>query len=186
MRIACPPRQEPSDDELMRLAAAGERAAYEALVRRHQRSLRAYCGRWCNSAVIGDELAQECFVEVWQRRSSYVGQGKFKSYLFQIAANRCKNQRRSEQRARAVADAARCEPPPSSDRFARAERHERLQAGLSKLPELQREALLLRYGAELDYAEIASLLEVPEPTLRSRVFLGLMKLRRWLRAEKKS
>lgn len=186
MRIAKPPQEERSDDELMRSAAAGERAAYEALVRRHQAQLRAYCGRWCGSAVLGDDLAQECFVEIWKRRSSYVGQGRFKSYLFQIAANRCKNQRRSEQRARAAVDTTRADAePPSSDRFARKERHDRLQHGLSKLPELQREAVLLRYGAELGYAEIADLLDVPEPTLRSRVFLGLMKLRRALRAEKK-
>ncbi len=188
MRIAPAPREERSDDELMGLAAAGERAASEVLVRRHQARLRAYCSRWCGSAVVGDDLAQECFVEIWRRRSSYVAQGKFSSYLFQIAANRCKNQRRSEQRARAAsADAARArEEPPSSDRFARKERHEQLQRGLSKLPEAQREAVLLRYGAELDYAEIAGLLQVPEPTLRSRVFTGLMKLRRSLRAEDES
>jgi RNA polymerase sigma-70 factor, ECF subfamily len=186
VRIAPPPREQSPDDELMRRAAAGEREAYEILVRRHQAQLRAYCGRWCGSAVAGDDLAQECFVEIWQRRSSYVAQGKFKSYLFRIAANRCKNQRRSEQRARAAVDATQVvAEPPSSDRFAIGRHRERLQQGLSKLPDLQREAVLLRYAAELDYAEIASLLEVPEPTLRSRVFLGLMKLRRSLRLEKK-
>jgi len=186
VRIAPPGWADRSDDELMRLASADERAAYEALVRRHQARLRAYCARWCGSALLGDDLAQECFVEIWQRRRAYVAQGKFKSYLFQIAANRCKNQRRSEQRATVVTDPAGVEAyaePPGSERFAIAERHERLQHGLSRLPEPQREAVLLRYSAELDYGEIASLLGVPEPTLRSRVFLGLIKLRRWLRVE---
>jgi RNA polymerase sigma-70 factor (ECF subfamily) len=65
------------------------------------------------------------------------------------------------------------------------ERQQRIQLGLSKLPEPQREAVLLRYSAELDYAQIASLLEAPEATVRSRVFLGLTKLRRLLRVEKK-
>jgi RNA polymerase sigma-70 factor (ECF subfamily) len=186
VRLALPPWDVHSDDELMRLASAGQRAAYEALVRRHQARLRAYCARWCGSAVAGDDLAQECFVEVWERRSGYVAQGKFKSYLFQIAANRCKNQVRSEQRARAATDAGGAHvhaEPPGSDRFAIAQRQERLQHGLSKLSDVQREAVLLRYSAELDYGEIASLLGVPEPTLRSRVFLGLIKLRRLLRVE---
>ena len=75
---------------------------------------------------------------------------------------------------------------PISDRFALGERHERLQMGLAKLPEPQREALLLRYSAELDYAEMAGLLGVPEATARSRVFLGLIKLRRLLRRENES
>lgn len=189
MRIGVPPLapDHRSDDELMRLAADGQRAAYEVLVRRHQARLRAFCARWSGSAVVGDDLAQECFVEVWQQRKSYVAQGKFPSYLFRIAANRCKNQRRREQRQQALTEASAREAhaePPSSERFAVRQRHQRLQHGLAKLPELQREAVLLRYSAELDYAEIADLLGVPEPTLRSRVFSGLMKLRRLLRVER--
>ena len=183
------PPNERSDDELMGLAVGGAREAYEALVRRHQARLRAYCARWCGSAVVGDDLAQECFVEIWQRRASYVAQGRFKAYLFHVAANRCKNQRRSQGRELALVDAdsteAGGEQPPSSDKFVVRERAERVEQGLAKLPEPQREAVLLRYSAELDYAEMASLLEVSEATLRSRVFLGLMKLRRLLRAEKK-
>jgi RNA polymerase sigma-70 factor (ECF subfamily) len=173
----------------MRGAVAGDRQAYEALVRRHQARVRAYCARWFGSRVVGDDLAQECFVELWQRRADYVPQGRFKAYLFHVAANRCKNQRRAQGRERSLSEAREREPtlePPSSDRFALVERQERLQQAVTKLSEAQREALLLRYSAELHYAEIAALLGVPEATARSRVFSGLMKLRRLLRAEKKS
>lgn len=178
---------ERGDDELMRLAATGERAAYEALVRRHQERVRAYCARWCGNSLVGDDVAQECFVEVWRRRESYVPQGRFKAYLFHTAANRCKNQRRAQARELAVTDAhahadARASAP-ISERIRLRERSERIERGLARLPEPQREAVLLRYCAELDYAEIASLAGVPEATARSRVFLGLMKLRRVLRAE---
>jgi RNA polymerase sigma-70 factor (ECF subfamily) len=129
-------------------------------------------------------------VEVWRRRELYVPQGKFNEYLFQIAANRCKNHRRAQGRAVGVVTAVANEPPaddsnPSSERLVLRERQQRIQLGLSKLPEPQREAVLLRYSAELDYAQIASLLEAPEATVRSRVFLGLTKLRRLLRVEKK-
>lgn len=177
-----------SDDELMQLSAAGARDAFAVLVRRHQARVRAYCARFCGSAALGDDLAQDSFVEVWRKAKSYDARGSFKAYLFHVAANRCKNQRRGDQRLRASAEAdaedrARLEQGPSSDLFALRERYGQLQAGVSKLPELQREAVLLRYSAELDYAEIAELLSVPEPTARSRVFLGLMKLRRLLCAE---
>src|SRR5688500_19671753 len=84
------PKDGRSDDELMGLAARGERDAYASLVRRHEQRLRSFCARWCGSAALGDELAQECFVELWRRRASYVPQGKLKQYLFHIAANRCK------------------------------------------------------------------------------------------------
>lgn len=183
------PAEDPrSDDELMRRAAAGSRDAFALLVKRHQARVRAYCARFCGSAALGDDLAQDSFVEVWRKARTYEARGSFKAYLFHIAANRCKNQRRGELRRRASAEAeaedrAELEQGPSSDLFALRERYGQVQAGVSKLPELQREAVLLRYSAELDYAEIAELLGVPEATARSRVFLGLMKLRRLLRPE---
>ena len=185
-RVPLPPMEpELSDDDLMRRAAQHDHAAYAVLVRRHQARVRAYCGRWCGSGVVGDDLAQECFVEVWQRRESYLPQGKFKSYLFRIAANRCKNQQRSRQREQALRDAHSARTTePESQRLLANERRERVQHGVAKLSEAQREAVLLRYSAELDYAEMAGLLDVPEATARSRVFLGLIKLRRLLRTER--
>jgi RNA polymerase sigma-70 factor, ECF subfamily len=183
-----PAPDECADDELMKRAADGDSAAFALLVRRHHERLRAFCSRWCGSAGAGDDVAQECFVEVWRRRALYVPQGKFKEYLFQIAANRCKNQRRAQGRQLGVTTAAAHEPrthdsDPSSERIVLRERQHSIQLGLSKLPEPQREAVLLRYSAELDYAQIATLLEAPEATVRSRVFLGLTKLRRLLRVE---
>lgn len=177
-----------SDDELMRLAASGERKAYESLVRRHQRSVRAFCARWCGSVSAGDDVAQECFVEVWQRRARYAAQGRFKPYLLHIAANRCKNQLRSRARERLISspdgaeDSRRGADGRRSDSYV-VQGGDRLQIALSRLPELQREAVLLRYGAELSYLEVGEALGVVEATARSRVFLGLMKLRRLLRAE---
>jgi RNA polymerase sigma-70 factor, ECF subfamily len=173
-----------SDDELMGLAARGDREAYGSLVRRHEQRLRAFCARWCGSAALGDELAQECFVELWRRRGSYAPQGKLKQYLFHIAANRCKNQLRAQRREQdALGEPEPRESERTSERLAIQQRSARLQQGLDRLPEPQREAVLLRYSAELDYAEIAGLLGAPEPTIRSRVFQGLIKLRRLLRGE---
>ncbi len=100
-------------------------------------------GRWCGSSVVGDDLAQECFVELWQRRASYVPQGKFKAYLFHVAANRCKNQRRAQGRELALtnSDVAETVRAPSSDRFVVRERTERVEQGLAKLPTPQLDQL---------------------------------------------
>jgi RNA polymerase sigma-70 factor, ECF subfamily len=187
LRRAPPYADERSDDELMRLSTLGDAAAYEILVRRHQRPLRAYCARFAGSSQLGDDLAQECFVEIWRRRADYRPSGQFRSYLFHVAANRCKNQRRSDGRSRALYDSELVtshEPAPRSDRFATAGRSEELERALSKLPEAQRATVLLRYSAELGYAEIAHALGVPEATARSRVFSALIRLRKLLRQEK--
>jgi RNA polymerase sigma-70 factor (ECF subfamily) len=188
LRIA--PHPEPSeesagDDELMQRARGGDRGAYASLVRRHQRSLRAFCARWCGSESAGDDVAQECFVELWQQRESYEPQGKLKQYLFRIAANRCKNQRRRRARELTLVQG---EPVAGGadgpEQIVARERRHRLGRGLARLPDSQREAILLRYSAELDYREIGELLGAPEPTIRSRVFLGLSKLRKLLRSER--
>jgi RNA polymerase sigma-70 factor (ECF subfamily) len=168
----------------MALAARGERQAYGELVRRHEQRLRAFCARWCGSAALGDEVAQECFVELWQQRQRYVAQGKLRPYLFHLAANRCKNQRRAQRREQDRLPAPdEGEVERISERLMIRQQSGRVQSGLERLPGPQREAVLLRYSAELEYAEIASLVGAPEPTVRSRVFQGLIKLRRLLRGE---
>lgn len=173
-----------SDDELMALAARGQRQAYADLVRRHQQRLRAFCARWCGSAALGDEIAQECFVALWRERERYVPKGKLRSYLFHLAANRCKNQRRAQRREQdRLSPVDEGDVERISERLMIRQQSARVQRGLERLPELQREAVLLRYSAELEYAEIASLVGAPEPTVRSRVFQGLIKLRRQLRGE---
>ena len=88
-----------NDDELMGLAAAGRREAFELLVLRHQRSVRNLCSRLCGSSAVGDDLAQDVFVALWQLRHSYEARGRFKSYLYAIAISRGKNLRRDNWRA---------------------------------------------------------------------------------------
>jgi RNA polymerase sigma-70 factor (ECF subfamily) len=169
----------------MALAARGERQAYADLVRRHEQRLRAFCARWCGSAALGDEIAQECFVALWQERERYVPKGKLRSYLFHLAANRCKNQKRAQRREQdRLSPVDEGDVERISERLMIRQQSARVQRGLERLPERQREAVLLRYSAELEYAEIACLVGAPEPTVRSRVFQGLIKLRRQLRGER--
>ena len=62
------------DDRLARLAAAGDTAAFAALVERHERSLRNFLGRLDPAA--GDDLAQETFIRAWRSARSFAGRGR--------------------------------------------------------------------------------------------------------------
>jgi len=64
------------------------------------------------------------------------------------------------------------------DRLVAAERQRKLYDLVQKLPEAQRHAILLRYSADLEYAEIAAITDKPEATIRSRVFFGLSRLKK--------
>jgi RNA polymerase sigma-70 factor (ECF subfamily) len=174
---------EQPDDDLMQLAAGGVSAAFAELVRRYQERVRSYCTRWCGDSSIGDDLAQDVFGELWRARTRYRPSGRLMVYLFTIARNRCRNLRRDAKLTEPVGDETVTEAAGQLDGLLVAERRRRVEAGIHSLPPKLREAILLRFGQELDYAEVADILSCPQATVRSRVFLGLRELRRQLGQE---
>lgn len=168
-----------SDDELMELAAAGQRAAFERLVLRYQRHVRQVCARLCGNAAHGDDLAQDVFASLWQLRQCYEARGRFKSYLFTIAVSRCKNWRRDQRRSwlRAEPPENLTTEPNQFDELALIEHRRRLNECVAKLPPEQCAAIALKFGADLDTEQIAQILVCPEATVRSRVFFGIARLR---------
>jgi RNA polymerase sigma-70 factor (ECF subfamily) len=173
------PLEERDDDALMQLSRAGVIRAWEVLVRRHHLPVRQYCARFCGSA-LGDEVAQEVFLAVWAELERYEPKGHFRAYLFTLAARRARNALRSHARAVHRGHAAADLDPQDEnqlDALLAQERERQLFELLEKLPEEQRDSLLLRYAAGLEYEEIARMVERPAATVRSRVFLGLKRLR---------
>jgi len=174
---------EVDDDVLMAEAAAGKTEAYATLVRRHQGVIRAYCVRVSGSQSIGDDIAQDVFLTLWQTRAEYESRGRFRSYLFTLARNACKNQIRGRARGAILPGELpeiRVDTDPL-DEMVRTERRRRVHECVARLPWAQRDALLLRFTADLEYSEIARIVGKSEETIRSRVFLGLSRLRRQLK-----
>lgn len=173
-----------SDDELMTLAQAASRGAFAVLVERHAARLIALCSRFANDAHAGQELAQDTWVLVWQRRDKYRGEGAFVAWLVTVARNHCRNQLRRLKSASARDAEA---PPPESastpgqiDALLLEERRRRVRCALAELSPPMREALLLRYAEELRYDEMVSVVDAGESTLRSRVHHGLKLLKQKL------
>jgi RNA polymerase sigma-70 factor, ECF subfamily len=174
------PLEQRDDDELMLLTGAGMKAAFEELLRRHQRAVRSYCARVCRDVGVAEDAAQEVFVTLWRSRQSYEPKGCFRSYLFTIAVSRCKNELRRGKVMRFTADGTTqaAIDPLALDAMVAAERSQRLYGLVNRLPEAQRVAITLRFAAGLEYGEIADVARGPEATVRSRVFLGLKHLRK--------
>lgn len=176
-----PPLRERSDDELMRLAQAGERHAFAALVERHAGRVMQMCGRFVNDTSRGQELAQDTWVMVWQRRDKYVPTGTFTAWLVTVARNHCRNEVRRRQLART--HASELDPQSSRehiDAVLERERQRRVREALTELSPAMREALLLRYAEELRYDEMTEVVGTSESTLRSRVHHGLKMLKQKL------
>lgn len=183
---------ERGDDDLMLLAAAGARGAFEELVRRHAGRLFGFCVKHCADRNVGEEMAQELWLSVWAHRKEYRPEGKFVVWLFTLARNRLRNAARDGSRrpgSLAFDDAAQegLDPkdlsPNDLDRLIAHERQVRVARALASVPQNLREAVVLRFGEELPYEDVARILDTNESTARSRVFHGLRELRRRLRGE---
>lgn len=168
----------------MTLAAAGMLDAFSELVRRHEQALRRFCARMLGAPDVGDDVAQDVFLEIWRTCGRYEGRGHFRAFAFTTARNRCLNEIRAR---RAPADDSAQPPalaeagaPASADQVEEllaAERRQHLDRLVSRLPPKLRDAIWLRYSADLDFAEIAAIVKRSEDTVRGRVFRGLKRLR---------
>ena len=165
-----------SDDELMRLSASGMDAAFAVLVRRYQGAVRGFCARFCGCPGIGDDVAQDVFVELWRTRERYEPRGRFRSYLFLIAQTRCLNAVRRKRHEEELSHDL-VQPGTELEALLDSDRAWRVRKKLELLPTKLREALLLRFSAGLGYEEMAQVLARSPSTVRSRVFHGLLRLR---------
>lgn len=76
------------EDEVVAAATAGDRDAFTALVRRHERELHVHCYRMLGSFADAEDLVQETFLRAWRRRDTFEGNG-FRAWLYRIATNAC-------------------------------------------------------------------------------------------------
>ena len=161
--------------ELAALSAAGDRAAFGELVRRHGASVRALVRRMGAEPAAADDAAQDAFIAAFERIGEFRGDGAFLAWVRRIAA-RLYARRARRRLADGLATAAVEEPagPGEGDVAARLD----LDAALAALSAAERMCVSMSYGAGLTHAEIADALGAPVGTVKSHVRRGLDKLRR--------
>jgi len=179
-----------ADNPIIERCLAGEEAAWEELVRVHTRRVYAICFRFTGSDHKAQDLTQEVFLRVFRSLKNFrAGEGSFSVWLGRLARNLLIDDYRKNKLDRAsdsledrlpvietTASAAR-----TDGMLAGREASEMLQAALQKLSPELRETVILRDLEELDYREIAQVLEIPEGTVKSRLNRGRADLARILR-----
>lgn len=172
------------DDALMVRAQDGDKEAYEVLIGRYTDLVLAVATRFLADPDAGRDVAQDVFLELWLSRSRYVPEGRFKGYLTTLVLNRCRDatRRRGSEQRRRDGLAAQGQPPTDdpSDSVMKDQSSQQLNQALGHLGDEDRQILVMRYGMELGYDDIAKETGRPAGTLRSRVFHALRKLRKQL------
>lgn len=160
-------------------------AAYE----RHHRSVYAAAYRICGNQALAQDVVQDVFMRVWRRPGAFdASRGELGSYLRLMARSRALDLWRESQafgRARDRLEVVVAHDTPASVdgpavRAERADGRERTLGAVSALPAVQRDALVMAYWGEMTAAEIARSTGVPLGTAKSRLRLGLAKLREGL------
>ena len=171
----------------MGLASAGDMAAFEQLVERHQRLVVGTVGRMLGTNSDAEDIAQQVFVRVWKNLKRYEPRAKFTTWLLKITRNLVFNELRRRSRHPAVPLQSETdeEERPLKDENAVSpdvtllehELQEAVDAAIAQLPETQRLAVILRRYDELSYEEIAEALDQSVSAVKSLLFRARTELR---------
>jgi RNA polymerase sigma-70 factor, ECF subfamily len=173
-----------AEAELMARVAAGDADAFAAVYDRHARPVYSYLVAQLGRAAEAEEVCQEAFLSLWRHADRFdPRRGGVRGWLIGIARHQAIDRQRAEaRRARAeTAAQAVAALEPAQDHVSRvgADRAEaaRLRRVLGDLPPEQREVLLLVHYGGLSQREIAEVIGLPLGTVKSRLRLGLARVR---------
>jgi RNA polymerase sigma-70 factor, ECF subfamily len=167
-----------AEASLVALARAGDRPAFDELVRRRQGWIRVLLRSLCRNSVLADDLAQETFLKAWEHLRKLRAPEAFSSWLRQLAIN---SWRRHLRREGVFGQLAELEPGDGSSTHAAIERLD-LDAALDALAPVARLCIVLSYHEGLSHLEIAAATELPLGTVKSHITRATTRLRELLAA----
>ncbi len=183
------PHLEEEDAQFMVALASGNDPALNALMRRWSPRLSAYLHRCCPDPATAEDLLQETFVRVYQKRRSYDPARSFSTWIYTIATNLVRNHVRWQKRHPVTlldhASLSLAAPPAEqrdpAETLERQERATAVRAAIQRLPEDLREPLVLSTYEHLPHAQIATILGLSEKAVEMRLYRARQTLREDLR-----
>jgi RNA polymerase sigma-70 factor (ECF subfamily) len=179
--------EDAEDVRLMKLVSHGDTSAFETLVERHQSLVGGTVAHMLGSNSDVEDIAQQVFIRVWKSARRYVPRAKFTTWLLKITRNLVFNElRRSKRHAHVPLQTdpgaeefpLKDEKNPAPDAsLLETELQQAIEDAITQLPESQRMALILRRYEQLSYEEIAEVLDLSVPAVKSVLFRARTELR---------
>ena len=175
-----------NDHELVtRFQRDSDESAFRELVQRYQRPLYNFVWRHIQQHEESADICQQVFIQVFNKAQTFRGEASFKTWLYQIALNQCKNWYRSQQRhpmelATPEVLAAIVMDNPAVESSGEAERRVLNQA-ISALPEKQRHTLYLHLYQDCSFQEVATIMDCPSGTAKANYHHAIQTLRKLLK-----
>ena len=181
-----------TDRELVARAGAGDQEAFEQLVRDNQNRVYSLAVRLVGDREEAADLAQEAFLKAWQGLAAFQGESSFATGIYRLTTNVCIDYLRRKKRRQEVEpavslddeDSGWAEPADAGQdpqrKLEEAERSRALSRGLERLPEHQRQVLVMRELSGLSYQEIGAATGLDLGTVKSRIARARLALRKIL------
>lgn len=172
-----------TDVDLLARLDAGDPHAMRLLYERYARLVHSVAQRICRDQSLAEDVVQEVFLMLWREYSRYSpARGTFPAWLLTVVRHKAVDAVRREHAAHrntvlSSADGEFASGPAADEAVLESVVAGQLHAALHRLPLQQRQSLLLAYYGGYTYREISELVEVPLGTVKSRIFLGLRRLR---------
>jgi RNA polymerase sigma-70 factor, ECF subfamily len=166
--------------------AGGDRSALVDLYDRYSGFVYGLALRTLTNRQAAEDVTQDVFVALWENPSQFEpGRGTLRGYLGTMTHRRAVDLIRREEARRRRESRAPADPggPDLAETVVRSDASGRVRDALASLPEAQRRALELAYFHGHTYRQVATVLQIPEGTAKSRLRLGLQRIAEILRPE---
>ena len=181
------------DEKLVKMVQDGnDMLAFEILVRRYQNMLYNICFRFMTDRQDAFDCAQDSFIRAYENIRTFRHLSSFKTWLYRIAVNVCKNRLRScqyrtrkktvyiEDKTIDIEDCSNC----PAQQYERERRQKIVQSAIDRLPFDQKQMIVLRDIEQLSYEEIEKITGFPSGTVKSKLSRAREKLKELLKDTK--
>lgn len=179
-----------NEQELIERYLDGDSNAFSFLVNRHKAKIFTSIYMLVKDEYLAEDIFQEVFIRIIEslKRGAYVENGKFLSWAVRIAHNMCMDHFRKVKRTPTIKTTDDCDifeqyqfaEPAKDIRMIETERNNSIKKAIDKLPEDQREMIILRHFANLSFREIAQLSNISINTALGRMRYALINIRKLL------
>jgi RNA polymerase sigma-70 factor (ECF subfamily) len=171
------------DLALVQRFRAGERRAFEELVRRHQRAIWRVARRYLRNDADASDVAQQTFVRAYRALEGFRGAASVRSWLYRIAINLSLNHMRDHAREQPaeIPEGSLTQKATGPQRILASEEAAQLRAAVAELPPKQRMVLELRVFDELSFREVAELADCTENAAKVNFHYAVKRLKEILR-----
>ncbi len=173
-----------NEEELDRIAVErcrkGDVDAFGTLIDRYEQPVFHAVLHMVGNAEDAKEICQQVFMKAFEHLSSYDPNRKFFSWIYRVAINESINYLKASRSYEPLSERLHYPHPNPAETYEAAEQRNHLQKAITGLDENYRAVLILRHFLHLSYREMAEVLNVPEKTVKSRLFTARQLLRQML------